>query len=162
MARRTVVEAPPGYELDRRAAEFVMGWRVLPNDPRHFGQTVTLRRVGEIDLDDPSNYPHVVWYDGTEEEPSHHLLWSNPDAGGTIWAPSTEIASAWKIVERMKELGYDLTLTEGTRPHWRCLFRAGGEEPSASHGITAPHVICLAALRAIDARAHADGLPVSP
>ena len=64
---------------------------------------------------------------------------------------STQIASAWEVVEKMRNAGFWLCLDSMVNLQadhvFRCIFRDGG----IMHGgeeKTAPHAICLAALKA--------------
>lgn len=57
---------------------------------------------------------------------------------------STDIAAAWQVVEKMIVYSeHHFLLDKGGA--WLCRFREGGLSP----GETAPHAICLAALKAV-------------
>jgi len=127
-------------KLDALVAEKVMGW-VLVNyhDPD-----------AKPDYEDAANNDGWVW-DGR-----------GGDAEAHQWHPSTDIAEAWEVVEKMKELFPLVVLRDGG---WRCALTIGSEfsvpmvdenlrayahrRPHvAVHGCpTAPIAICLAALK---------------
>jgi hypothetical protein len=64
---------------------------------------------------------------------------------------STDIAEAWRVVEKMREKGWDVMVDTTGYPgeEWRCLMWQGERErwiPAAAQ--SAPMAICLAALKA--------------
>lgn len=63
-----------------------------------------------------------------------------------IWSPSTDIAAAWQVVGKLRERGFGFSLNDA----WIAWFLAAPNEYQASAD-TAPHAICLAALRAVGA-----------
>ena len=69
---------------------------------------------------------------------------------------STDIASAWQVVEKLNTLpgGEYISLTRGIPgipdPNYRVQFCVAGVLDNAE-APTAPHAICLAALKAVDA-----------
>ena len=70
---------------------------------------------------------------------------------GKQWSPSTSIADAWEVVERMRELSFVLTLSWQSRnsewcAHW--FYPADRTHKAAFHK-SAPRAICLAALKTI-------------
>ena len=87
------------------------------------------------------------------------LVESGPGYYLSSWFPSTDIAAAWQVVERMHERGYRLVLES----HWHsgsmwsaCFVTEGltlgdGE----SWGASAPWCICSAAIAALAARKEA-------
>lgn len=70
---------------------------------------------------------------------------------------STSISDAWEVVEKLAEHGFWLRLTFKTVVHdddarWEAWFRcvqAGVRGDHVEHEPTAPHAICLAALKAV-------------
>ena len=72
------------------------------------------------------------------------------------WSPSTSIADAWEVVERMAELNFRVSLCQLTRdPHWLVRFEDAITEKTcgefwSSSPVAAPLAICIAALRALD------------
>jgi len=83
--------------------------------------------------------------------------WHEEDSVGSVrktlvykWRPSTSIADAWKVVEKMREIGFILGTGEtfGKPCMW---FRDGYEDDCRygyADGPSDPMNICLAALRA--------------
>ena len=68
---------------------------------------------------------------------------------GYSFNPSENIEDAWAVVEKMIEKGFeDFNLDfEGT---WECVFTDYVEAMGRAVSETAPHVICLAALEALE------------
>ena len=66
--------------------------------------------------------------------------------------PSTNIADAWLVVEKILELGYSFEL-DNTLNNWYCEIIYGHNEDMPIHkatASTAPMAICLAALKALE------------
>lgn len=86
--------------------------------------------------------------------------WVDPATGVTLrrvsaWRPSTDLPTAWWVVEEMSELGYNMSLlhlsTELWPDYWYCDFRPKSKrEPPkyewVDHQETAQLAICKAAL----------------
>lgn len=123
----TTEQRQPGRELDALVAEKVMGWRVDFDSRRHWTE------LADISLD------RLVF---TEPNGIFHGEQSIND----IPPYSTDVGTAWQVVERMKERGgcNVLTYPSGVVQCW-----INGEHHAVAN--TAPHAICLAALRAIGA-----------
>lgn len=90
------------------------------------------------------------WADGGDYEKRHRYVCD--------WSPSTDIAAAWQVVERMDSLGWYLTidrLSSGERVRfWRCEWMRYTEENEKcgdcwEDADTAPLAICRAALEAV-------------
>ncbi len=64
------------------------------------------------------------------------------------WQPSTNIAHAWEVVERLRPTGARLILTD-YGPDWDAVFRRSDDTYECAQADTAPLAICLAALRAV-------------
>lgn len=69
---------------------------------------------------------------------------------------STDIAAAWEVVEKLFQSGFDLYLEtfkdDEDKPQCRVSFQAIDNQDKGSGPIyadTAPHAICLAALKAV-------------
>jgi len=63
---------------------------------------------------------------------------------------STDIAAAWLVVEHLRERGYRLNMYESLLGgEYVAMFI--GEKGSQCGGTTAPHAICLSALKAVGA-----------
>jgi len=69
---------------------------------------------------------------------------------------STDISAAWQVVDRLTEVFADMELTVD-KGMWECLFdtREIVPEHFLAGADTAPHAICLAALKAVEAKATA-------
>ena len=109
----------PGRELDALVAEKVMG----------------LRFVWRSQLTDHYGYNAGVWTIPTK--------WGTMDLTEEPPRYSTDIAAAWEVVEKMREDGFLVAL-----------YRSAGAwiadtNPGYGKSDTAPHAICLAALRAV-------------
>jgi hypothetical protein len=130
----------PGRELDRLIAEKVMGWSPVKGDPSSF--------------ENPSEF---------QDE------WMSRHAGVWQWLPaySTDIAAAWEVVEKLKTIpgkpeewgdGFDTPFE--IRISWMPSFSEWQVAWSPAYWIyeheasaaTAPHAICLAALRVVTAQ----------
>ncbi len=91
---------------------------------------------------------------GPELDAAIDLVLSTGDPVGTIPPYSTDWGAAGLVVERMRELEFDVALVL-SRGMWHCVFDdnisgcSGGQSSDAE---TAPEVICRAALRALEAR----------
>jgi len=133
----------PGRELDALVAEKVMGWPHLEK-----GQTSTI----EI--------PYLPFTTHLHRTTAGHLsIGSNP------WRPSTDIAAAWEVVEKVNSLSVirgitcDLCIHVILGDSYSCtIFEmssmgyVGQDEifkEVNQDGDTAPHAICLAALKAV-------------
>ncbi len=109
----------PGRELDALVAEKVMGWKSFGEHWAIPGEANDIRRV-------------------------HKKV---------HWRPSEDISAAWQVVSHMKSqsnglFGFmvDLRLSE----EWDAEFDMYDEQESyKATGDTAPHAICLAALKAV-------------
>ena len=125
----------PGPELDALVAERVMGWKRLEDgikkmDPKNKVVLYTDDEFGVL----PSCYP------------------------GPRWSPSTNIAHAWEVVERF---GPEWSVEIERWPHrgdkdWACRMveffkdKPGIKSQAGELAPTAPHAICLAALKAVE------------
>ena len=70
---------------------------------------------------------------------------------------STEIGAAWEVVEKLRGAGWtfhvdDVGFNDATEGEWRVMFTEAttGNEHVFADGKTAPHAICLAALKAVE------------
>jgi hypothetical protein len=115
----------PSRELDALVAERVMGWRF----------------IGEFDL-----------------EMNGDRWAKNPDGHENYFSDvphySTNIAAAWEVMEKL--LAYNpfweqhdfigIYLAPTSPKGWTCNF---GDDTTRAYGDTAPHAICLAALKVV-------------
>lgn len=114
----------PGPELDAQVAE-LMGWARLPGD---------------------SDHPDGYWQSPEGETTPVEQLTLPP------W--STNNAASWLVVEKMREQGWDITISWDRRfGAWivQPWMAPDGDEELGANGDTAPHAICLAALQAMGA-----------
>jgi hypothetical protein len=110
-----------GRELDFQIAIKLMGWTSGPLAP------------------------------GVEPGPMHHLVPPNFSGGEAPKVPhySTDIAAAWLAMDKLCELrGNDLAL-ERHSGGWSVMSEAGEHGTELAGAQTAPHAICLAALKAL-------------
>lgn len=124
----------PGPELDALVAEKVMGWKRIK---KLHGKPLADGWVG--------------FHDG------EWIRWtSNPESAyedytPSIFSPSTSIADAWQVVEKMRGF-WKVEAYPFCRQPWTATYTPpnGPAVPggTATAG-TAPHAICLAALRAV-------------
>jgi hypothetical protein len=116
-----------GREMDALVAEHLMGWRLVKRG----------RRVAT----------------GPDYEGPGEILGFSGNADARRWiaqvcpAYSTEIAAAWSVVELFPETGRGLHLMQSMARggRWRCTF----DMEDGVWGDTAPHAICLAALKSV-------------
>lgn len=114
----------PGRELDALVAEKVMGWRA--HSP---------------------GYPSLVDINGV---PTGWLASGQGSQGDDPdFRPSTDIAAAWEVVERlggnMFQLHYDTRYGHENKTGWAVILDG---VVMCGFADTAPHAICLAALKA--------------
>ncbi len=121
-------EIKPGPELNTLIAEKVMGW------------TLTEEKG-------PNSYDYFCWK-SADGKVGH---------SNNMFMPSTNIADAWKVVEKLrdKSLQFELRVSPGTL--WIVWVARLSMIPfqedellAEAKGDTAPYAICLAALKAIE------------
>ncbi len=116
-----IEDLQPGRELDALVAEKVMGWHVEIVQYPHA----------------TADFPNYVGRDGIGRcLPSQ-------------WNPSTEIASAWLVVEKLSESSIMLSVSWHAG-HWWCVIYPE-QEPltEGPYSETAPLAICRAALLSV-------------
>lgn len=133
-------------KLNALVAEKVMGWRRI--------RTNLVTNLG--------GFHSTGWYAAETPNPDPGGSWSGIDpkdqpraiAELRGWKPSTDIVSAWRVVEKMhaEDRGFDLELSRseiagGEQMMWRASFSPCYTLCGAT---TATRAICLAALAAID------------
>lgn len=112
----------PGRELDALVAEKVMGWEA----------------VHEHDFRDGGKQWLGTRSDGAKMVPLPHY--------------STSIAAAWEVVAHLRSLAsYVRWELRGDRHDYNCYFCLGRGVEWVEDIDTAPHAICLAALKAVGA-----------
>lgn len=117
---------PAGRELDALVAEKVMGWIEVQKQP-------IANALGQHVMDD---------YVG------------KPSPGPVVMVPrySTMISEAWKVADKLRATAQFVAVISGKGPQgvqpWICkVNREGGFLEERAD--TAPHAICLAALKAV-------------
>ena len=125
-----------GRELDALVAEKVME------------QSVTWFGLGE---DKSLMFSDTI--DRNEERRRRgEMLWGYP-GGGDVPEYSTNMTAAWEVVDRMRADAWFVDLEDSsslTYGPWWCQFaRSRYTAKGESTGQTAPHAICLAALKAL-------------
>lgn len=71
---------------------------------------------------------------------------------GVSWSPSTDIAAAWEVVGRVRERGFEVYVLGNPKTPWGCRIWDGNQEMGFVRSAeSAPHAICLAALKAVGA-----------
>lgn len=99
---------------------------------------------------------HVMrWQEDVDCPPGYRPFWHGDDGfegpDYEYWTPSTSIADAWQVVEKLSRPKYFFHLVRLTKGDWRCEFwLLGSGEPfrMAIHK-DAPMAICLAALAVV-------------
>lgn len=131
----------PGRELDILVAEKVMGWKKLT-----CGQCNNRPWL-------PAGIPCAYWHnqDGKETAPIFDI-WTG-GMGDRLeelaWKPSTDIAAAWQAVENIRKRGFPLSLNHQGKDWWEAIFWDETDDRWKGEGSSAPHAICLAALKAV-------------
>ena len=119
MTREEIGKLEAGRELDALVAEKVMGWRLL--DPPQ--------------ADQPSYWATWVMLPHRE--------------AAKDWSPSTNIAAAWEVVERLRANGYSWMQFTLIADQWDLEMGQGGHDIGCDTlAPTAPLAICRAALKA--------------
>lgn len=125
-----------GTDLDNLVAEKVMGW--YRKDYRETGFAKQLERQGKS-LHPDWRPAQEYWYclENGKDERKASLSWS----------PSTDIAAAWQVVDRMKDqYTFMLSYRQHDGDYFVCFDPVNRYEEIAD---TAPLAICLAALKAV-------------
>ena len=160
---KAIDEMQAGRDLDSLVAENVMGW----TRKRKYQKTF------------PNGYNHYLYAPGEDISPrgscfvymsnNGRLILANDGSEGSCNSPippcvpqySTNIAAAWEVLSRFNGTSFHLSFHqryEGPEP-WSVqlwvVFAERKDEAMAkkleARGKTAPHAICLAALKAVDA-----------
>ena len=111
----------PGPELDRIIAEKVMGWTVCVEPLICQGCNTDTMLDGN----------GKVWH------------------RGDVWSPSTNIAHAFEVVEKVRLLDFPCSLQRNIKGEWFVEEYCGEVCSILSRADSAPHAICLAALKAV-------------
>lgn len=111
----------PGRELDILVAEKVMGISMAP----------VHRKASYGIAPGAINYAQDHIYH-PEQEPY-----------------SSDIAAAWEVVEKIRKRNFPLTLNHQGKNWWEAIFWDETDDRWKGEGSSAPHAICLAALKAV-------------
>ncbi len=143
-----------GRELDALIAEKVMGWRWF----RFLNKCYLIPPRNTETGFDPA---HVLsHWDGEGKEGTPDLEWTTLSSypNFRLRHYSTDIAAAWEVVEKVQANGWtfhvdDVGFNNGIEGKWRVLLTEAetGDKHVFADGDTAPHAICLAALKAMSA-----------
>ena len=117
-----------GRELDALIAIRIMGWK-------HYGTN--------------AHHGTDIWI-----EPDHHMVGGSGTFHEYHWSPSHDIRDAWKVVDRMHELGFFWWFASSpARPSVvHAHVRRHEDRETVGNGYatdSTPHSICLAALEAL-------------
>ena len=126
----------PGRELDALVAEKVMGWKPLLGPSK------------EMDEGFKERYWEYARNHALRLTPESSFL---PGLEHPVPPYSTDIGAVWEVVEKLGlafELGW---LPEDKGFNWDASFgeKRGSEAGTTTYASTAPHAICLAALKAV-------------
>ncbi len=126
----------PGRELDALVAEKVMGWAWPEGRCPVCGWRFAESREHGCVPDDCSQRPRP-----------------NPIASEAWPHYSTDIAAAWQVVEKLRELHPDgwVNLMNGVGDGWHVSVSTGDQEYGAN-AKTPAHAICLAALESVETK----------
>jgi hypothetical protein len=143
----------PGRSLDALVAEKVMGWRVWPED----------RTAHEWDQFLPWPRGVITAHGLVVIRSDSHNIWTSDKR----WSPSTDIAAAWEVVNAMPDRARMAIFAPGAvvepgrhnGEDWFVRIYAAPndddpwnwDEPINVFAPTAPHAICLAALKIVGA-----------
>lgn len=121
---------PAGPELDSLIAERVMGW--TSKDDHWYGD-------GADDIGSAGN------------EDGFPALRVSKGPYRAYWHPSTNIAHAWEVVQRMKEdHDFNISNNQGEVMEWIVeIERLDAQAKASAEGETAPEAICRAALSVV-------------
>lgn len=129
-------------ELDAEVAEKVMGWKLVTAYCRPKFKP-SLDRPGTLlaDYDDKGEHRQLVG-------PNGEVYWLDAEEMNRIELPvySTDIAAAWMVVERMKELGYPFELGDSEEGYYATYWN---ETSAPVYGSSMPECICKAAIEAM-------------
>jgi len=120
----------PGFELDAVVAEKVMGWGISGCEMNGWNNDMVV-----INMSKPSNTTSI-WHPELKRDYSRNRT--------PLPSYSTSIKAVWEVVERFK---HPTIWFCAEHNKWACSFEIPNHIESL--GNTAPHAICLAALKAV-------------
>jgi len=124
----------PGRELDALVAEKAMGWKLQCYESGVYAT-------------EPGQYDDASKNDG--------WLWEGDEVSREAYEfnPSTDISAAWEVVEKLNFLSFTVSRENccGVRCDVVCYNDVDMKDKVivAGEALTAPHAICLAALKAV-------------
>ena len=125
--------------IDKQIAEKVMGWKYFSHQDYACDTGAILPFVS----DDCGERSLCVFTQVSPYESSK-------------FNPSINIADAWLVVEKMRELGYSINIEAQQKGKWRCNIILIGNEWTTrietADEDAAPMAICLAALSALEVK----------
>ena len=141
----------PGRELDALVAEKVMGWRRM----RWMDYHAPSRGCSGEDQRVSLTYS---WHDANGEMTENVEDMSSDEGDNPPWSPSTDIAAAWPVFEKLRlmlpaqeiMLYYCDGWSVGSLCQAPSTIEIGDRFSSIDSVATAPHAICLTALEAVE------------
>lgn len=120
MTNEEIDKLEAGRELDALIAEKVMGWTPHCQNPAHYVEVAN-------STSEMSVIQEVVAY----------------------WRPSTDIAAAWQVVEKLRAAGWFYSLSDAVEiPEYIVMFYQPDSPDAQAMDESAPLAICRAALKA--------------
>ena len=147
-------ELHAGPELDARIARVVFGIDVLGMAPCHHSPDGCDLEVGswdEHDVERPVRIDDLcicsdVRHDYSDQSYHGHISFCL----SPVLAYSTTWEGLGLVVERMRELGFDFTLSHAGRDGWFASFKQSMPGMSSARNRSAPHAVSLAALKILE------------
>ncbi len=133
----------PGEELDALVATLVMGWKRLTWAQAFPDNKFQARRTTELTYS---------WHDDSLKMVAYAREMGCADCYQLppVFTPSTSIEAAWEVVEKLLKTGHDVTYDAGPNRDTGVTFHAVRvNDVDLSYAETAPHAICLAALKVV-------------
>lgn len=140
---------PAGHELDCLVAEKVMGQKLLSPEKMH----AEAERVWAYQS---GCRTFLIGFEAVES--LNGIIFRN-----VVPCYSTEIAAAWKVVERLISLGVNLwALGEEEAGGWQADFGRNFNSDTQGFADTAPLAICRAALKTVETLKSRNARSVTP
>lgn len=128
----------PGRELDALVAEKVMGWKRLTY-AQQYPTNINYSKDDRLTMH---------WHSHDLQEQAYAEDCDDYYAPELAWSPSTDIRDAWEVIYRLKHLEPELVWSD-EHQCWHMTLWKGANQGQMPGAATAPHAICLAALRAV-------------
>lgn len=137
MTHDEIMKLEAGRELDKLVAEHVMEWRIYEGAPAPAWMRETENGLEWVGF----------WPDEPNEE---DYGWSFGLLGTAVFMPSTDIAAAWQVVEKLRNDGYSDYHEYGEdKTPWWLFMKPDGHYDYCAEAETDPLAICRAALLAV-------------